>query len=97
MFLKNIIETSPCYHILKETTIVLLHYIKCENFGPILDLYLGEIENEIRDNLSKLDLNESDSISETSVLKIGLNLSLIYICLAVRKGDRINGKNMKIK
>uniref|UniRef100_U9SZI5 Uncharacterized protein n=1 Tax=Rhizophagus irregularis (strain DAOM 181602 / DAOM 197198 / MUCL 43194) TaxID=747089 RepID=U9SZI5_RHIID len=86
----NEIETSPCYHILKETTIALLHYIKCENFGLILDLYLREIENEIRDNLSKLDLNESDSISETSVLKIGLNLSLIYICLAVRKGDRIN-------
>ncbi|GBB97092.1 hypothetical protein RclHR1_02910020 [Rhizophagus clarus] len=84
------IEIHPCYRILKETTIALLHYIKCENFGPIWDLYVGEIENEIRDNLSKLDPNESGSITETSILKIGLNLSLIYICLAVRKGDRIN-------
>ncbi|RIA94698.1 hypothetical protein C1645_709313 [Glomus cerebriforme] len=84
------IETSSCYHILKETTIALLHYIKRENFGPIWDLYLGEIESEIKDNLSKLDLNESEPISNASILKIGLNLSLIYICLTVRRGGRVN-------
>jgi len=58
---------------------------------------LEEIENEIHDNLIKLDLSGSEAISRASILKIGLNLSLIYICLIVQKGDQVNGKNIEMK
>ncbi|CAG8576266.1 3030_t:CDS:10 [Funneliformis caledonium] len=73
-----------------KTTISLLHYVKCGSFGPIWDLYLEEIENIINDNLIKFDKNGSEVIPETLKLKIGLNLSLIYICLTFRKGNQVN-------
>ncbi|CAI2171430.1 13286_t:CDS:10 [Funneliformis geosporum] len=60
------------------------------NFGPIWDLYLEEIENMINYNLIKLDRNENEIMPETLKLKIGLNLSLIYICLTFRKGNQVN-------
>ncbi|CAG8824991.1 7823_t:CDS:2, partial [Gigaspora rosea] len=34
--------------------------------------------------------NENQSISETTVVKFGINLSLIYVCLTVHKGSRVN-------
>jgi len=58
---------------------------------------LEEIENEIHDNLIKLDLSGSEAISKASILKIGLNLSLIYICMIVQKGDQVNGKDIEMK
>jgi len=93
----NILESNPCYLILTETTISLLHYVKCGSFGPIWDLYLGEIENMINDTSGKLDLNGREEMPETSKLIIGLNLSLVCICLTVHKGNLVNGKNMIVK
>ncbi|CAG8449551.1 3302_t:CDS:10 [Cetraspora pellucida] len=83
------IENNPGYRILIMTTIALIHHTKCEHFVPVWNLYLSEIEKElnyvIQDNT-----NENQSVPDTTVAKFGINLSLVYICLTVRKGSRVN-------
>ncbi|CAG8729797.1 33439_t:CDS:2, partial [Racocetra persica] len=71
------------------TTVALIHHTKCEHFGPMWDLYLSEIEKEFNSVIQD-NTNENQSIPETTVAKFGINLSLIYICMTVRKGSRVN-------
>ncbi|CAG8484751.1 2782_t:CDS:10, partial [Acaulospora morrowiae] len=87
------IESIYSYRVTTSTTIALVHHVKSENFGILWNFYLDELEN-----LQNILLDETDfaNISQESLTKIGINLSLVYICLTVRKGSRIKGNFKRI-
>ncbi|CAG8442214.1 6253_t:CDS:10 [Scutellospora calospora] len=84
------IESNSAYHILTMTTVALIHHTKNEYFGPVWNLYLSEIENDLN-SVVQDNANEDNLIPEITVVKFGINLSFVYICMTVRKGSRVNG------
>ena len=76
------------YTVMKKMTIALVHHCKCENFGVILDLYVEEIERELKTVNEIIDNKEQRDIIFT---KLGINVSLLHICTTVRKGSRVKG------
>ncbi|CAG8656331.1 14206_t:CDS:10, partial [Dentiscutata erythropus] len=59
------IENNPGYRILTMTTVAILHHTKNENIGPVWNLYLSEVENELN-CIVQDNTNENQSIPDTT-------------------------------
>ncbi|KAL1915418.1 uncharacterized protein VTP21DRAFT_6876 [Calcarisporiella thermophila] len=75
------IENNSTYRVVSKTYILLVHHCKKEHFGPITEHLLEEATRAAK--------QMEEDINETTVMGVAKIVSMIRICVAVRKASRI--------